>query len=83
MIRMEIRVNKVDTGGGDGVRIVVCKYTDCFWSDSLGGRDGTGFSRTILAEVKEGDLVYFVIKIGEDPTFDATAFTVLIYHRIR
>lgn len=66
-------------GGGDGVDISVCKFTDCFKSYHLSGRDSKGFDDSFSLSTNQGDLIYFVVKIGGDATFDATDLSIRIY----
>jgi serine/threonine protein kinase len=78
-IRVRVSAYKIDTNGGDGVVILMYRNTEEIRRWQLAGNDGQGFAEQINLEVAQGDFLFFVMKIGGDPTYDHTAFRAQIY----
>ncbi|MEJ2558258.1 MAG: hypothetical protein P8186_18995, partial [Anaerolineae bacterium] len=72
---------KIDTGGGDGVVILVYRNTKELKSWQLGWNDSKGFTDEFEVDIARGDFLFFVIKVGGDSTYDHTAFQAQIYRR--
>lgn len=70
---------KIDTGGGDGVDIIVYHNTNELKRWHLGWNDGTGFNDGIAVNVSQGDYIFFALKAGGDATYDHTYFRGQIY----
>lgn len=70
---------KIDTGGGDGVDIVVYRNTEELQRWRLDGTDGNGFSEGLSVPVTSEDYIFVVMKIAGDPSYDETGFQVQIY----
>lgn len=78
-IWVRVSAHKIDTQGGDGVVILVYRNTTELRNWQLGGNDSQGFTDGFGMDVAQGDLVFFVIKVGGDSTYDHTAFKAQIY----
>ncbi len=76
---IQVSAYKLDTGGGDGVDIVVYHNTAEVKRWHLGWNDNQGFSDGLALDIAQGDYIFFVMKIGGDPTYDHTAFRAQIY----
>ncbi len=81
--RVWVRVSarKIDTGGGDGVVILVYRNTTELKSWQLGWNDSQGFTDEFEVDIARGDFLFFVMKVGGDSTYDHTAFQAQIYRR--
>ena len=73
-IWVRVSAGKIDTQGGDGVVILVYRNTTELRNWQLGWNDSQGFTDGFEMDVAQGDLVFFVIKVGGDSTYDHTAF---------
>jgi serine/threonine protein kinase len=80
-IRIRISARKIDTGGGDGVVILVYRNTKELKSWQLGWNDSKGFTNEFEVDIARGDFLFFVMKVGGDSTYDHTAFQAQIYHK--
>jgi len=78
-IWVRVSAGKIDTQGGDGVVILVYRNTTELRNWQLGWNDSQGFTDGFEMDVAQGDLVFFVIKVGGDSTYDHTAFKAQIY----
>jgi hypothetical protein len=78
---IQVSARKLDTGGGDGVIILVYRNTTEVKRWQLGANDSVGFSEGFTLDVAEEDFIFFVMKVGGDSTYDHTAFRVQIYRR--
>jgi hypothetical protein len=70
---------KIDTGGGDGVDIVLYRNTDELKRWRLNGNDNNGFSEGLSVDVIKGDYIFAVIKVRGDSSYDETGFRAQIY----
>jgi len=80
-VRIDLTARKLDTGGGDGVEIVVCKLANCFRRYTVGAQDRVGFADSLILPVAQGDLFYFVVKVRGDSTYDTAAMEISIFQR--
>lgn len=80
-IRVRLSARKIDTGGGDGVVILVHRNTAEIRNWRLGGNDGQGFTDEFEVDIAQGDFLFFVMKIGGDSSYDHTAFQAEIYRQ--
>ncbi len=76
---VQVFAYKIDTGGGDGVDVVVYRNTDELKRWRLNGNDSNGFSDGLSVDVTAGDYIFAVIKIAGDPSYDETGFRAQIY----
>jgi hypothetical protein len=74
-----VSASKIDTGGGDGVKIIVYRGLEPIKSWQLDGNDGVGFKEGFTMDIGEGDFLFFVMKIGSGSNNDETYFRVQIY----
>lgn len=74
-----VSARKIDTGGGDGVEIIVYRNLERLRSWQLAGTDGNGFSEQFQVELQAGDFLFFVVKIRGGPENDETALRAQIY----
>lgn len=78
-IQVSVSAKKIDTGGGDGVLVLVYHNTTEIKRWQLAANDGQGFAETFSLDVAEGDYVFFVLKAGADPANDETAFQAQVF----
>ena len=78
-IRVQVTASKKDTGGGDGVVILVYRNIDALASWDLAWNDSFGFTQTFETDIVAGDFLFFVMKIGGSPVNDETAFRAQVY----
>ena len=78
LIQVRVSAYKIDTGGGDGSVIIMYRNINEIKRWQLAGNDGEGFAEQVDLEVAQGDLLFFVMKIGGDSSYDHTGFQVQV-----
>jgi hypothetical protein len=77
-IKVTVHAHKADTGGGDGVWVGTFRARDGVGMEAklgefrIGGGDNTGRTETYSVTVDPGNMIYVIVDIGGESTYDKT-----------
>jgi len=78
-VQVRISARKIDTAGGDGVTIHVYHGLQELESWFLEANNSQGITGELTVNLAQGDYLFFVMKMNQNPINDHTAFQAQIY----